>query len=111
MAEGSKRNCRSLSAEEIEQLSEQGCTAEDWGGVRVTEPFLAERVRGVEFVGKVSLGSLSGVIKREGGRPKPCGVYNARLQDCVVGDGVRIANVGSHIACYHIGNKVLIENI
>ena len=111
MADGSKRNCRSLSADEIQQLTEQGCTADDWGGVQVTEPFLAERVRGVEFAGKVRLGSLAGNVQRAGGPAKPCGVYHARVQDCVVGNGVRIANVGSHLAGYHIGDNVLIENI
>lgn len=106
-----KDNYRSLQADEIRQLTDQGCTADDWGDVQVMEPFLAERVRGVEFAGKVFLGSLAGVVEREGGRAKPCGIYNARLQNCVVGDGVRISNVGSHIAGYHIGDKVLIENI
>jgi Domain of unknown function (DUF4954) len=111
MADDSQRNYRSLSADEIQQLTEQGCAAQDWGGLQVTEPFLAERVRGVEFAGTVRLGSLAGNVQRAGGPAKPCGVYHARVQDCVVGNGVRIANVGSHLADYHIGDNVLIENI
>lgn len=111
MNPANKTDCRSLRAEEIQQLTEQGCTADDWGGVQVTEPFLTERVRGTEFAGKVSLGSLAGNIERKGTRSKPCGIYNARLQDCVIGNGVRFANVGSHVAGYHIGDNVLIENV
>src|SRR5262245_34574048 len=111
MATGSKQSFRTLSADEIQQLTEQGCTADDWGCVQVTDPFQAERMRGVEFAGKVSLGSLAGNIERAEEQAKPCGVYHARLQDCVVGNGVRIANVGSHLASYHIGDNVLIENI
>ena len=111
MADGSKLNYRSLSADEIQQLTEQGCTADDWGGLQVSEPFLAARVRGVEFAGKVRLGSLAGNVQRADGPAKSCGVYHARVQNCVVGDGARIANVGSHLAGYHIGDNVLIENI
>ncbi len=66
----------------------------------------------MEFAGSVLLGSLAGEAQRDGGPAKPCGIYNARLQDCVVGNGVRIANVGSHLAGYrHRRSCVLIENI
>src|SRR4051794_32870951 len=98
MTGDNKSNYRSLRADEIRQLAEQGCTAEDWGGVRVAEPFRGERLRNVEFVGTVILGSMAGDVQRTGAQAKPCGIYQARLQDCVVGDGVRIANVGSHLA-------------
>ena len=111
MSEHKKANYRPLSADEIGQLKEQGCTADDWGGIQVAQPFFAERLRGVEFVGNVSLGSLAGEVRRQKGLAKPCGIYHARLQDCVVGDGVRIANVGSHLAGYHVGKDVIIENI
>lgn len=111
MTDGATGNYRSLSAEEIQQLTEQGCTADDWGGVQVAEPFLAERVRGVDFAGNVFLGSLAGNVKRARALEKPCGIYNARLHDCIVGNGVRIANVGSHLAGYRLGDNVLIENI
>ncbi len=83
----------------------------DWSRLRIAEPFLVERIRNVDFAGNVSLGNLAGDIQRKGAAAKPCGVYNARLQDCVVGDGTRIANVGSHLAGYRVGDHVLIENI
>src|SRR5215218_3226721 len=111
MADGSKTDYRSLTADEIGQLTGQGCTAEDWGGVRLAEPFQCERLRNVEFVGTVMLGSMAGEVQRAGALTKPCGIYQARVQDCVIGDGVRIANVGSHLASYEIGDNVLIENI
>jgi hypothetical protein len=102
---------RPLHEDEIRQLQSQGCTAEDWQRVRVAEPFLADRVRDVQFAGNVSIGLLAGNIQRSGWLAKPCGLYRARLHDCVIGDGVRIANVGGHLAGYHIGGGVLIENI
>src|SRR3989304_5088398 len=111
MTVNSQRDRRPLRDGEVRQLQAQGCTAQDWDTVRVAEPFLAERVTHVDFVGEVSLGSLAGEVHRAGTRAKPCGVYRARLQDCVVGDAVRIANVAGHLAGYHIGNHVLIENV
>jgi hypothetical protein len=111
MSNEAKGQFRSLSAEEIEQLTDQGCTASDWGGVRVAEPFLAERVRNSEFAGKVAIGSLAGDVQRRGCPTKPCGIYNASVRDCEIGSGVRIANVGSHIAGYQIADNVLIENV
>ncbi len=111
MTDEHKPNYRPLRDEEIKQLQSQGCTATDWDSVCVAEPFLAVRVRDVDFVGEVLLGSLAGYVQRPDAPTKPCGVYRARLENCVVGDGVRIANVGGHVANYHIANGVLIENI
>lgn len=111
MADGLKTEYRSLAADEIQKLTQQGCTAADWGGVRVAEPFRCERLRNVEFAGTVMLGSMTGEVQRGDAVAKPCGIYQARVQDCVVGEGVRIANVGRHIANYEIGDNVLIENI
>ena len=48
MTGDNKPNYRSLLADEILQLTEQGCTAEDWAGVRLAEPFRSERLRNVD---------------------------------------------------------------
>src|SRR5687768_5406595 len=106
-----QRNHRPLRDDEIRQLESQACTAEDWQAVRVTDPFLADRVRHADFVGKVSIGTLKSDITRPSAAAKPCGIYRARIQNCTIGDNVRIANVGGHLAGYHIGDSVLIENI
>jgi hypothetical protein len=111
MTDDPHRDRRPLRDEEIRQLTAQGCTAQEWRALRVAEPFLAGRVMDVDFVGDVSLGCLAGDVHGADTRAKPCGVYRACLQDCVVGDAVRIANVAGHLASYHIGNRVLIENI
>ncbi|MEX0611451.1 MAG: DUF4954 family protein [Pirellulales bacterium] len=111
MTDQPQRHYRPLRDEEIRQLKAQNCTAEDWRAVRVAEPFLAERVAQVDFVGQIAIGSLAGQIERAGTRARPCGIYRARIQDCVVGNQVRIANVSGHLAGYQIGNDVLIENV
>ena len=77
----------------------------------MAEPFLAERVVEADFGGQVVIGNVAGDISRPGALAKPCGIYRARIQDCEIGDGARIANVAGHLARYHIGNDVLIENI
>jgi hypothetical protein len=106
-----QRKHRSLRDEEVHQLQSQGCTADDWQAVRVAEPFLVDRVRHVDFVGRVSIGNLAGEMTRPSAPAKPCGIYRARIHNCEIGDNVRIANVGGHLADYHIGSGVLIENI
>lgn len=100
------KNYRNLREDEIRQLKSQGCTADDWNHVRVSDPFAADRVSQVDFIGDVSIGSLAGECQA-----KPAGLYRARLQNCVIGNGVRIAGVGGQLSNYHIGNGVLIENI
>lgn len=107
----SQQNYRPLRDEEIRQLKSQGCTADNWQAVRVAEPFLPERVCHVDFVGSVSIGSLAGQVTRPSSPAKPCGIYRARIQNCEIGDNVRIANVGGHLADYRIGHGVLIENV
>jgi hypothetical protein len=111
MTDDSRRDYRSLREDEIRQLKAQGCAAQDWRDVRVTEPFLAERVCHVDFVGEVFLGSLADDVQRAGMLAKPAGIYRARLHNCVVGDGVRIANVAGHLSGYRIGHRALVENI
>ncbi|HVT28979.1 MAG TPA: DUF4954 family protein [Lacipirellulaceae bacterium] len=111
MTDNRRTNYRRLRDDEVRQLKSQGCSAVDWGAVQVAEPFLVDRYRAADFAGNVRVGSSAGDIERNGAPAKPCGIYNARLQNCVVGDGTRIANVGRHLAGYHIGNRVLIENI
>src|SRR3954452_7594402 len=111
MAASEKTTYRALRADEIRQLEAQGCTANEWADVQVAEPFLTERVRHVDFGGKVSIGSLAGEVHNDNSPAKPCGIYNSTVHDCVIGNGVRIANIHGHLAGYHIGSNVLIENV
>jgi len=43
--------------------------------------------------------------------PQPAGISHACLRDCVVGNHVRIANVGVRVANYQIGDGAVIENV
>jgi len=102
---------RNLTAEEIQRLESQGCSAFDWGRVEVEEGFRPVRVRNTHFSGTVKIGRHSGVTPTASGREKISGIFNAYLSDCTIGRDVRIANVGVHVSNYDIGDTVLIENV
>jgi len=62
------------------------------------------------FGENVKLGVNSGDIA-SGGVEKCCGIFDAFLTNCTVGDNCRIAKIGVHIANYNIGDDVCIENV
>jgi hypothetical protein len=102
---------RALTKSQIEGLQNQGCTAQDWTQITVTDGFDGTCIRNVDFIGAVQIGDLSGSIHTTQGPVKPCGIYNATVADCTIDDGCRIANVGVHIAHYDIEAHVCIENV
>lgn len=106
-----QQDYRKLGREEIKQLVAQGCSAEDWNNVLVAEPFLVERVRHADFAGKVRIGSLEDAGEQVGSRSWPAGIYHALVRDCVIGNGVRVAQVAGHLSGYHLGDGSTIENI
>ena len=102
---------KNLTTEQIEALESQGCCAQDGGKVKVGKGFSTDRVVNVCFSGDVSIADNTGEIKSVSGIDKPCGIYNASIYDCTIGENTRIANVGVHIANYDIGVEVCIENV
>jgi hypothetical protein len=104
-------NHRPLTTEEINRLEQQGCSCADWSNIRVAEDFRPARVRGTHFAGQVRLGASGGTITSGESVEKICGVFNAYLDNCEIGDDVRIANVGVHIANYNVGDGACIENV
>ncbi|MBL4702698.1 MAG: DUF4954 family protein [Phycisphaeraceae bacterium] len=100
-----------LTDQQVEQLKSQGCRAEDWSSVTVAQGFDPGRVHDVRFEGAVKIGSLAGTVASASGLDRPCGIEEATLINCTLGDGVRIVSVGSHIANYAIGDGVCIEDV
>ncbi len=103
-------DARNLKTEEIKALEAHQCTAGDWSQVRVGNGFDPARCRHVRFQGNVVLGDLSGSLTDDRGLARPCGIYDAFLADCEIGNNVRIANIKSVLANYRIGDGVLVEN-
>jgi hypothetical protein len=102
---------RTLAAEEINILTEKGCTAQDWGQVEVGNGFDPQRVRNAHFGGKVRIGALEGEVEMAGGVKMAAEIVDATLINCTLGDNVRIVRIGSHVANYDIGDGVVITDV
>ncbi len=103
-------NFRLLTQDEISALKNRNCTSENWHGILVRD-FVADRYFNVNFSGSIKLGSPRGMVTDEAGMRKPCGIYNATLHNCTVGDNVRISGVTGSIANYRIGNNTSISSV
>jgi hypothetical protein len=99
-----------LSAKDIEQLKLQGCTASDWTSVLAPPDIDLTRIRNAHFAGPVTLGPNSGTVTI-GGVALPCGVYDATISDCIIGTGVRIANVRTLLSGYDLEEGACIQDI
>jgi carbonic anhydrase/acetyltransferase-like protein (isoleucine patch superfamily) len=102
---------RALSAPEIEQLSQQGCTCSDWSKVQVAAGFRAERVQATHFCGTVRLGAFDREVPFFGGVTKPTGIRHATIHNCTIGDNVYISAVRNYIANYVIEDEAVIDSI
>ena len=102
---------RTLSSAEIEILTNQGCTSDNWGQISVADGFIAQHVRNVQFSGKVSMGDNSGTVEFTGGIVRNCGIYHASIHNCTIGDHVYIHHISNYIANYDIEDHVILENI
>lgn len=104
-------NYRSLTAQEIAQLEQQGCKATDWSEVEVAEAFDARYVRHTNFSGHNRLGVYGKEIELPGGIKIHTGIYHAMLHNCEVGNDAHLYNIHNYIANYRIGNNTCIENV
>lgn len=102
---------RSLSAQEVETLKRQDCTAVDWDQIFVSNLFIPENIRSVQFSGQIRIGDNSGTIEFGGGIVRNCGIYHASIHNCTIGNHVYIHHICNYIANYDIGDHVILENI
>ena len=100
-----------LSAEQIAQLTHQGCSSEDWSKVRVADGFDAGRVKSTHFCGQVKLGAFVKQVSFFGGVKKPAGISHATIHNCTIGNNVYLSQVRNYIANYVIEDDVVIDNI
>jgi acetyltransferase-like isoleucine patch superfamily enzyme len=106
-----KQGYRPLSELEIQKLRQQGCSASNWTDIFVSEAFVAENVRNVQFSGIIYIGNNSGTREFVGGVTRNCGIYNASIHNCTIGNFVYINNIFNYIANYDIGEHSVLENI
>lgn len=102
---------RQLTSVEISTLRSQGCWAEDWQHVYVSERFTPESIVRVNFYGVVRLGAFSGSIALPGGLSIRSGIYDATLFNVNVDDDALITHIHGYIANYDIGPRVYICDV
>ena len=102
---------RELRDREICILEEQGCTAEDWSDILVSDDFTVDTLHNVTFYGHVEVGSMIGSIEVEEGFLRRCGIRNASLRNVIVGDDCLIENIHGYVNGYNIGSHCLLSNI
>ena len=101
---------RLLTSEEISLLISQGCFAENWSDISVSDKFSAKNIRNTTFEGKITLGIFSGVIKEDDGILKECGIYNSYIRQCEISDNAYISEV-KNLTNYFIAENASIENV
>ena len=104
-------NYRLLTNEEIEVLEHNGCWAEDWTAIEVTDGFRPTALRNVSFYGNIRMGAFEKRMEITKGFVKSCGIRNATLRNVTIGDNCLIENVAGYINDYTIGDDCLISNI
>ncbi|MHC4425164.1 MAG: DUF4954 family protein [Planctomycetota bacterium] len=102
---------RPLSAEQIAQLTGQGCSCDDWSKLRVAEGFNAETVKSTHFSGHVKLGVFEKQVSFLGGVARSTGISDATIHNCTIGNNVYISRVRNYIANYVIEDNAMIDNI
>ena len=101
---------RLLTKQEISTLLSQGCFADNWTDISVTEDFSAANIRNTVFEGKIKLGLYSGLIATEDGIPKRSGIHNSCIRNC---GKLQVMSISRKLesANYCIEENVVIENV
>ena len=102
---------RTLSTPEIEILKQQGVTAADWDQILVSQVFIPQNIRNVQFSGCIKIGNNSGTVEFSGGIIRNCGLYNSTIHNCTIGNQVYISQISNYLANYDILDHVIVENI
>ncbi len=102
---------RHLTNQEIEQLCQQQCSAEDWNKIEVHEKFDPQYVTSAHFSGTVKIGYFEKYHTQEGNISRHSGIHLATIHNCTIGNNTYIGRIGNYIANYTIGDDTFIENV
>ena len=102
---------RNLTDTEISTLQTNGCWAEDWQRIEVSEGFMPNFFHRVMFYGDIRLGTFDSCVEISKGFLKHSGVNNATLRNVTIGDNCLIENISGYINNYQIGNDCIISNV
>jgi len=101
---------RKLTRNEIQSMTGNNCSCDDWGKIMVMEGFNPLQCKNVSFSGDIKLGVFDKPFVEESGVSIPAGILNARIHNCTIGSNVVINNTGEYIANYNIEDEVIIKN-
>ena len=107
---GKKAHYRSLTAAEIETLTLNRNTSDNWQQIRVDKAFNANLVKNCKFFGLVRIGKLESLYREFHNLRMPVGLYNSTIISSDIGDNVCIDNV-NYLSHYIIGNDTMIANV
>ena len=102
---------RNLTDKEVEELLRQHCRCDDWSRVKVAHDFTTQYVINDVFCGDVYLGVMGEEIELNSGFKAHCGIYNAVIQNCSIGDNVYIDQIRCYMANYIVDDGAVIENV
>lgn len=102
---------RNLTDDEIGLLEEQGCCAEDWLQVLVSDDFTPDSLHNVTFYGLVEIGSFLDSMEIEEGFVRRTGIRDVVLRNVTVGDNCLIEHVAGHLSNCDIGANSYIANV
>lgn len=105
------KNYRKLNIAEINQLTTQFCTAEDWSKINVVEGFSPYHITHTRFSGEIELGIFEKEMELPGGLKKKTGLHHVTLHNCSIGNNSLIENIPNYIANYRIGSDCFIQNV
>lgn len=104
-------NYRQLTSAEIKILEQNHCTCDTWEKIKVSPGFTPNSVKNTEFSGDIRLGKFEKIHQFWGGVEKKCGIYNAKIHNCIIHDNVLINKISNYIANYIIEEDVIINNV
>jgi NDP-sugar pyrophosphorylase family protein len=105
-----KKTWRHLRTDEIDRLSKNNNTADDWKNIMVTDEFDSSQIKNTKFYGLVRLGRVRNIVLQQHDLKMPAGITNSLIISCDIGDDVAIHEV-HYLSHYIIGNQSILFNI
>jgi len=101
---------RNLRPDEIDQLTKNDNTSDNWNQILVTDQFNPYQIKNNKFFGLVRIGNVKDVILEYHELKVPTGITNSVIVSCDIGDDVAIHEV-HYLANFIIGDRCILSNI
>ncbi len=102
---------RNLTDTERERLRQNGCRCSNWALIHVKDGFNPCQYVRTCFSGEVYLGLTDRPVSDGTGPAMESGIFDSNINNCTIGDNVRIANVSDYLSNYIVGNGCYIANV